>query len=97
MYITLQETIRELTVTEARNKLLKLADEIERQPSTVVEIRRHGKKIMTLISASLHDSLMETLEVLSEESTTAKLRQSLREVEKGQSITWKAAKKRLGL
>ncbi|MBI4600391.1 MAG: type II toxin-antitoxin system Phd/YefM family antitoxin [Planctomycetes bacterium] len=87
----------ELSVTEARKNLLKLADRIEEEPSTVVAIHRRGKRVMALISADLHDAVTETLEVLSDESTAARLRQALREIEKGHGMPWEAAKKRLGL
>lgn len=42
-----------MTLTEARNQLLKVAEEMERKPDQVVEIVKRGKKVMTLLSADL--------------------------------------------
>lgn len=86
-----------VTLTEARNQLLRLAGEIERQPDTVIEVRKRGKRVMTLMSAELYDSLVETLEILADESVTPKLKQALREIERGRGIPWKTAKSKLGL
>ena len=89
--------MKNLTLTETRNRLLHLAQEIEDHPDTVVEVRKHGKPIMTLLSTEFYESLVETLEILGDEPRTARLRQALHEIEKGQGIPWKTAKRRLGL
>lgn len=89
--------MKDLSLTEARAGLLRLADEIERDPSMVVEIRKRGRRVMALVSAELYDALMETLDVLGEPAAAGRLRQALQEVEQGKGVPWKAAKKRLGL
>jgi PHD/YefM family antitoxin component YafN of YafNO toxin-antitoxin module len=89
--------VKSMSLTEARNSLLKLADEIGRNPSTVIEVRKRGKRVITLMSADLYEALVETLEVLSNEKAASKLRQSMKEIDAGQGIPWAKAKKRLGL
>ena len=39
-----------MTLTQARNELLKVAEEMERRPDHVVEVVKRGKKVMTLLS-----------------------------------------------
>jgi PHD/YefM family antitoxin component YafN of YafNO toxin-antitoxin module len=89
--------MKSLTLTEAREKLLKLADEIERRPSTVVEVKKRGRRIMALMSSELYESLLETLEVLSDEGTARELSRAVKEIETGRGIPWRTAKKRLKL
>jgi len=89
--------VRNVSLTEARNGLLRLADEIQRDPSLVVEVQKRGKRVLALVSTDLYDRLLETLDVLADESTSTALRRALREIAKGKGIPWKAARKRLGL
>ncbi len=74
--------MRRLTVTEARQGFLKLAEDLARDPREVVGITRRGRPVMALVSAELYESLVETLDLLGDESEAARLRRALRE-EKG--------------
>ena len=87
--------MRSLTLTEARNQLLRIAAEIEQEPDVIIDVVKRGKRIMTLMSADLYESLIETLEVLNDESTSTRLRQALEEIRKGKAIPWVEAKKKL--
>ncbi len=89
--------MKSMTLTEARNNLLAVAEAIEREPGTVLGVLKRGKPVMTLMSAELYESLVETLDILSEETTSAKLRRALKEVAGGKGIAWKKARKRLGI
>ncbi len=89
--------VKHLTLTEARNSLLRLAGEIERDPTLVVEIQKRGKRVLSLVSTEVYDALVETLDVLSDEETASRLRQALREIGRGKGIPWRTVKKRLGL
>lgn len=89
--------MKDVSLTDARNNLLRLAEDLQRNPSKVVEVVKRGKPVLALMSAELYEALVETLEILGEESALKKLRQALREIEEGRGISWGAAKKRLGL
>src|SRR5262245_64034495 len=97
MYRSECEAMKIVSLTEARNQLLQLAEEIKKDPALIVKVVKRGTGVLTLMSADLHDSLVETLEVLAEEDTAAKLRRALKEIEQGKGIPWKKAKRRLGL
>ena len=86
-----------MTLTEARNQLLKVAEEMERRPDQVVEIVKRGKKVMTLLSAEVYEALVETLEVVGDEAALAKLRRALREIEGRKGMSWSKAREELGL
>lgn len=88
--------MKDMTLTQARNNLLRLANEIQEKPSTVVEIVKHGKPVMALMSSELYQALIETLDILSEEGTLPQLRKALLEIGKGRGVAWKTVKRRLG-
>ena len=80
-----------MTLTQARNQLLKVAEEMERRPDKVVEVVKSGKKVMTLLSAEVYESIVETLEVIADEKTFAKLRRAVKEIEAGKGVSWSDA------
>ena len=87
--------MKTMTLTQARNELLKVAEEMERRPDQVVEVVKRGKKVMTLLSAEVYESIVETLEVIADEKTFAKLRRAVREIEAGKGVSWSVARKEL--
>ena len=89
--------MKTMTLTEARNRLLQVADEIERRPDEVVEVMKRGKRVMTLLSADVYAAIIETLEVVADEKAFAKLRRAMSEIEKGQALRWSTARRKLGL
>ena len=89
--------MKTMTLTEARNQLLKVADEMERRPDHVVSVLKRGKKVMTLVPAAVYDAIVETLEIVADEGTLAKLRRAIREIEAGKGKPWDAAREELGL
>ena len=89
--------MKTISLTQARNQLLQLAEEIKKNPGLIVKVVKRGDGVLTLMSSELHDSLVETLEVLAEEDTSVMLRLALKEIEQGKGISWKKAKRRLGL
>jgi len=89
--------MKTMTVTQARNQLLRVAEEMERSPDEIVEVVKRGKKVMTLVSSEVYDALIETLEIVADEATLSKLRRALQEIEKGKGMSWSEAKKKLRL
>lgn len=89
--------MKTMTLTEARNQLLKVADEMERRPDEVVEVTKRGKRVMTLLSAEVYAAIVETLEVVEDEKAFAKLRRAMIEIEEGRGISWSSARRKLGL
>lgn len=89
--------MKTMTLTEARNQLLKVAEEMERSPDEVVEVTKRGKRVMTLLSANVYAAIVETLEVVEDEKAFAKLRRAMVEIEEGRGIPWSVARRKLGL
>jgi PHD/YefM family antitoxin component YafN of YafNO toxin-antitoxin module len=86
-----------LSIMEARAKLTSLPAEFERNPkSEAVTVTRRGKPVLVVMPWSLYDSLMETLEILSDEKLMKALRKSIQEARKGRTYSMEQARKRLG-
>ena len=76
---------KELPITEARAKLTQIANDLADSHDTVTVTNR-GKPMMTLIGYEMYESIMESLEIMSDPELMAQLRQSLREARSGDVI-----------
>ena len=82
---------------KARERLTGLSRELQKNPKTVVRITHRGKPAMTLMSTELYDTLVETLDVVSDRTTLDALRRSLQDIESGKVHTLDEVAARLGL
>ncbi len=85
---------RFLTITETRKQLLDLPDQLNDEP---LIITKHGKPAMVALGYEQFESLMETLEVLSDPDLMATLKQSMTQADQGQTISLDDAIARLAL
>ena len=87
-----------LTITEARSQLLDLAEQLNRPPATeAVTVTKRGKPVLTVMPYDFYESLVETLEVLGDETLMLALHRSLKEVRSGKTIPWEKVKQDLHL
>ncbi len=87
-----------LSIIEARARLTGLPEEFERNPETgAVTITRRGKPVLAVMPWELYDSLVETLEILSDARLMKALRRSLGEARRGKTLSTEQARKKLGL
>lgn len=71
-----------LSITEARKHFLELPDELE---DDSIVITRHGKPVMAAMSYQQFESLLETVEILSDSKFSGKLRESIAQADNGES------------
>lgn len=87
-----------LTISQARSRLLNLAQELEAKPQEgAVTITKRGKPVLALMNWELYESIMETLEIMSDEKLLAAVRRGLKDIDKGRVYHWEEVKKELGL
>jgi prevent-host-death family protein len=82
--------------TDARAHLTELLDEIEAVHEHVV-ITRNGRPAAVVMSQDEYESLVETLEVLSDPDLMAALAESDEDVAAGRVYPWEEVKRELGL
>ena len=87
----------ELALMEARERLSGLNRELQARPETVVRITNRGKPALALLSAELYDSLIETLDVLTDPDAAEALRKSLSDIQAGRVHSLSDVAKRLDL
>jgi PHD/YefM family antitoxin component YafN of YafNO toxin-antitoxin module len=80
--------MKTLSLTDTRNKLLEIAEEMERKPSTKISISKHGKPLMMLISTDLYEAILETFAILSDPKAMSSIRKSIRQMKAGKTIPW---------
>ena len=88
---------KELSIVEARNRLTHLPEELEQEHSGALTITRRGKPVLAVMPYALYDSLMETLEVMSDPELMPLLRQSIQEASEGKLVEWAAVKQEMNL
>ena len=81
-----------LTATKARNNFADLLKEAENE---VVQITQHNKPAVAVMSWNIYESLLETLEILSDPETLERLRQGEKDVEAGRVEDWEKVKSRM--
>jgi PHD/YefM family antitoxin component YafN of YafNO toxin-antitoxin module len=73
---------------------MSLPEEIDAEPA-VIAVTRRGEPVLAILPWALYESIMETLEILSDEELMAALRQSIKEVSEGKTVAWNRAKQEL--
>lgn len=75
-----------LSISEARDRLTRLPDELA-QSHEAVTITRHNQPVLAILPWDTYEAIMETLEVLSEPETMAALQQSIRDIAAGRTVS----------
>lgn len=84
-----------IPLTELRPKLPKVMDRISKYFDRCV-ITRHGKPEAVMLSEEDYESLLETLDILSDQKLVKDIKKAEEELRNGKGMAWKKAKKKLG-
>ena len=85
-----------MKISEARSKFLDLADSLE-QSREVLQVTRRGKPVLAVLPWEVYESLLETLEVMSDPELLAAIREDLASPDRADTIPWEEVKRDLGL
>ena len=78
-----------LAMVEARKRLTSLPDELAKHPEIgAIKVTRRGKPVLAVMSWDLYESVVETLEIMSDPEMMAAFRQGVKELEEGKVIPW---------
>mgnify|MGYP001578504801 CR=1 FL=1 len=83
-----------LTITKARQDLFKIAEQVQK-PNNFYTLSVEGEPKVVMMSFNEFDSMMETMEILSDPKVMADIKKAEEEYEKGEYITWEEMKKEL--
>lgn len=80
---------RAIPIIEARKQLTSLPEQFGREAEPeAIAVTRRGKPVLAILPWDLYDAIMETLDVLGDETLMNTLRQSIREADEGKLIPW---------
>ena len=87
--------MQKLTITEARNKFMKLPDETT--DNQIIAITRRNKEVLAVMSWELYEGLLETIEILADQEFMGNIKKGMEEIKSGKTYTIEESRKRLGL
>jgi PHD/YefM family antitoxin component YafN of YafNO toxin-antitoxin module len=87
----------QLTISEARTELLDLPEKLAREPEHAVIITRRGQPVLAVLPWEFYESIIETLEVLSDSELMAELHESVEDIERDRLLSHEELGSRLGL
>lgn len=82
-------------LTELRPRLPKIMDRLSKYFDRYI-ITRHGKPEAVLLSEDDYESLLETLDIISDSKLMKDIKKAEGDLRKGKGISWEKAKKKLG-
>jgi antitoxin YefM len=85
-------TINYLTITEAQQQLPDLSHNLK-EPAIITQ---DGKPVIVALSMDQFASLVETMEILSDQEFMSELREGIRQADLGQTISLESLKLNLG-
>lgn len=83
-----------MTITEGRKELFRIAEDVQK-PDTRYIFTIEGKPGVVLMSADEYDSLMETMEILSDPKIMEDIRKAEEDYRQGRYTSWEEVKKEL--
>jgi antitoxin YefM len=87
----------QLMISEARTEFLDLPEKLAREPEHAVIITRRGQPVLAVLPWEFYESIVETLDVLSESELMGELRESVKDIERGRLLSHEELGSRLGL
>ncbi|MBW2635779.1 MAG: type II toxin-antitoxin system Phd/YefM family antitoxin [Deltaproteobacteria bacterium] len=87
--------MQKISITEARNKFMKLPDQAAKDQ--ILAVTRRNKEVMAVMSWELYEGLVETIEVLSDPELIKQLRAAIEDIKAGRTHSLSEAYARLGL
>ncbi len=87
----------QLTISVARKELLELPERLAREPERAITITRRGRPVLAVMPWEFYESIVETLDVLSDPEMVSALRESLEDLKHGRLLSNEETKKRLGV
>ncbi len=88
--------VAKLSMAEAREQFTRLPEQFEKEPELTVQVTRHGRPVMAVLSWELYESITETLEILGDPEMMAAIRQSSEDIAQGKMTDLETVKARLG-
>ena len=94
--MTTEKKTEGMSITDARSRLTGLHTELSGSPGYIA-LTRYGRPVMALMSWELFESLQETMEIMGDPELMSQLRDSIKDIEEGRTISLDELKVELDL
>lgn len=84
-----------LSISEARERLTRLPDELA-ESKEAVTVTRRNEPVLAILPWELYETIMETLDVMGDAELMVALRQSIRDVAEGNTLSLEELEAELG-
>ncbi len=89
--------MRRLSMAEAREQLTRLSEILSEDAETAAAtITRHGKPVLAVLPWAVYESIVETLDIMSDKELMASVREGIADVDEGRVIALDDALAELG-
>jgi len=86
---------KNLNISEARNRLTRLPEELAETRETLAVTKR-GKPVLAVMSWDLFEAISETLEIMGDPELMAEFRRGVRDLKQARVHAWDEVKTELG-
>lgn len=83
-----------ISISEARKRIFEIAQEVQK-PDKYFTLTEKGRPKAVLMSAEQFDSIMETIDILSDPNILEDIKTAQDEYKKGECVTWEDLKKEM--
>ena len=94
--MTIEKISEGMSITDARRRLTSLHTELSGSPG-YIPLTRYGNPVMALMSWELFESLRETMEIMGDPELMSQLRESIKDIEEGRTMSLDELKAELDL
>lgn len=84
-----------LPISEARKRIFEIAQEVQK-PDNYYTLTEKGRPKAVVMSAEQFDSIMETIDILSDPNILEDIKEAEDEYKRGEYQTWEELKKEIG-
>ena len=84
--------VNSVTLKELRPKLPEVVSRIDTQLDRYI-ITKHGRPVVTMMSVDDYESMLETIEILSDKQAVARIKKSKQEISEGKTTSWAKLRK----
>ena len=81
------DTSAEMTMTEFRERVTRLPEELSREGWTSLAVTRRGKPVLAVIPWELYEGIIETMEILGDAKMMEALRQGVEDIKAGRTYS----------
>jgi antitoxin YefM len=87
--------MKELSITETRNRIMNLPDELDE--TEVVNVTRRGRHVLTILPAELYETIMETMDIMDDPELMAALRAGVKQIREGKTRSLQDVRRELDI